>query len=99
MKTVVGESSPRSIPVLEDKHDSNGPRVQAKMHDVTKPSMPRKTVSINDEVEYIEDYSSNNKRKKKKMMEQGPSMEIDGNEKKPLKSILKVGSKQYMMMK
>ncbi|KAD1098711.1 hypothetical protein E3N88_43309 [Mikania micrantha] len=93
MKTVVvGESSPRSIPVLEDKHDSNGPRVQAKMHDVTKPSMPRKTVSINHEVEYIDDYSSNKKRKKK-MMEQGPSMEIDGNVIKPLKSILKVGSK------
>ncbi|MFS7969864.1 hypothetical protein Hanom_Chr09g00814131 [Helianthus anomalus] len=106
-KTVV--LGARSIPVIEDKHDTYGPMVQAKAHgvakplswgeegekgtgEVAKPKKARKTVSINHEVEYIEDYSSNKKRKK--ALEQWPSMEIEGDERKPLKSILKVGSMQ-----
>ncbi|KAK1432519.1 hypothetical protein QVD17_09416 [Tagetes erecta] len=114
MKTVVlGESSPRAIPVLEDRHDPYEPMVRAKVHgvakpfeslswdeegekgigEVAKPKKARKTVSINHEVEYIDDYLSSKKRKRK-MMEQWPSMEIEGDGIKPLKSILKVGSNQ-----
>ncbi|KAI3515150.1 hypothetical protein L1887_13902 [Cichorium endivia] len=60
---------------------------------LAKPKTTRKSVSINHQVEYIEDYIRNKKGKRKRM-EQWPSMEIEGDEIKPLKSILKVGSKQ-----
>ncbi|KAI3781177.1 hypothetical protein L2E82_11182 [Cichorium intybus] len=101
-KTVVlGGSSPRTIAVLEDGLDRYGPAVPPKVHGMgtqsgsllAKPKTTRKSVSINHQVEYIEDYIKNKKGKRKRM-EQWPSMEIEGDEVKPLKSILKVGSKQ-----
>ncbi|GKD55350.1 hypothetical protein Tco_1288737 [Tanacetum coccineum] len=52
---------------------------------------PRKTVSINHTVEFIDDYLSNKKRKRK-AMEQWPSMDIEDDEIKPLRSILKVAA-------
>lgn len=100
MKTVVlGSSSPRKIAVLEDKLDPGGPLEQHKVRGVQQPfgssaksKAPRKTVSINHKVEFIEDYLSN--KRKRKAMQQWPSMEIEDGEIKPLKSILKVGSKE-----
>lgn len=56
-------------------------------------SKPRKTVSINHTVEFIDDYLSNKKRKRK-AMEQWPSMDIEDDEIKPLRSILKAGKNQ-----
>ncbi|KAI3668985.1 hypothetical protein L6452_40202 [Arctium lappa] len=102
-KTVVlGGSGPRTITVLEDKPDPYGPPVHPPKGEngrdmvAAKPKAARKTVSINHNVEYIEDYVSSSKKRKRKAMEQWPSMEIEGDELKPLKSILKVGSMQNM---
>ncbi|KAI3784449.1 hypothetical protein L1987_43548 [Smallanthus sonchifolius] len=72
---------------------SSGQEGEKGTGEVAKMKKTRKTVSINHEVEYIEDNSSNKKRKRK-TMEQWPSMEIEGDEMKPLKSILKVGFKE-----
>ncbi|KAL4572700.1 hypothetical protein LXL04_019482 [Taraxacum kok-saghyz] len=102
-KTVVlGDSSPRTIAVTEDGLDHYEPPVPPKVHDVgtpfgsslVKPKAARKTVSIKHEVEFIDDYLRNKKGRRKRI-EQWPSMEIEDDDIKPLKSILKVGPGKY----